>query len=217
MVVATRPRTEVPVDLLPPQIRMDQRVRRAFRFAVVGAVVLAAALISVTVLQRLQISDEERTLRAQRAEAAALQSRVAELKEFEALDAASDETREILAVALTNDVSWSRFLDDLDTVIPGDSWVGSLNMTAKPGQTPMGETSLGTVNYQGFVTSFPGLANWINTMEKLEGLRFVYLSNGNKQNVGGEGGPQVVSFTASAHVTESMLSGRCQKEGVSCP
>lgn len=217
MPVATRPRKEVSIDLLPPQIRSDQRVRRSFRFAVVGAVVVGLALIGVTVIQRLQISNEEEALRRERAEAAALQSKVDELKEFEALDSAADETRQILAVALTNDVSWARFLDDLDTVVPGDSWVGSLNMTAKPGQTAMGESSYGTVTYQGFVTSFPGLANWLNTMEKLEGLRFVYLSNGDKQKVGGEGGPEVVSFSATAHLTESMLSGRCQKEGVPCP
>jgi Tfp pilus assembly protein PilN len=179
--------------------------------------VLGAVLIGVTVLQRLEIGDAERTLRAQRAEAAALQSKVGELKEFEVLDVAADETRTVLAVALRNDVSWSRFLDDLDTVIPGDSWVGNLNMSAKPGQTPMGESSVGTVSYQGFVTSFPGLANWLNTMESLDGLRFAYLSNANKQNIGGEGGPEIVSFTATAHVTDSLLSGRCQKEGALCP
>jgi Tfp pilus assembly protein PilN len=178
---------------------------------------LGAVLIAVTVMQRLQISNEQGELREGRARAAALQSRVSQLREFEVLDAAADETSQLLAVALTNDVSWSRFLDDLDTVIPGDSWIGSLTMAAKPGQTPMGETSYGTVTYEGFVTTFPGLSNWLDTMEKLDGQRFVYLSSGDKQNVRGEGGPEVVSFSASSHLTESMLSGRCQKEGVPCP
>ena len=138
-----------------------------------------------------------------------------ELKEFDTLQTSTEATQKVLQVALTNDVSWSRFLDDLDTVIPGDSWVGNLTMTAKPGQTALGESSLGTATYQGFVTSMPGLATWLDTMEKLDGLRFVYLSNANKQST--DGGPEVVSFSATAHLTESMLSGRCQKEGALCP
>jgi hypothetical protein len=51
-------------------------------------------------------------------------------------------------------------------------------------------------------------------MEKLDGLRFVYLSNGNRHELGGQ---KVVNFSASTHLTDSMLSGRCQKEGAPCP
>lgn len=215
MAVRTRPRSEVQINLLPPQIQARQRVRRAFRLAIGGAAVLGAILLAVTVLQRLQIADERETLSQEQAKAASLTAKVTELKDFDILRTASEESQKVLAVALTNDVSWSRFLDDLDTVIPGDSWVGNLAMTAKPGQTALGESSLGTATYQGFVTSMPGLATWLDTMEKLDGLRFVYLSDANKQ--GADGGPEVVSFSASAHLTESMLSGRCQKEGALCP
>ncbi len=216
MAVRTRPRSEVQINLLPQQIQARQRVRRAFRLAVAGAVVLGAVLLGVTVLQRLQIAEERENLQAEQTKAAALGAKVTELKEFDTLRTSADETQKVLAVALTNDLSWSRFLDDLDTVIPGDSWVGNVTMTAKPGQTALGESSLGTATYQGFVTSMPGLANWLDTMESLDGLRFVYLSSANKQSAG-EGGPEVVSFSASAHLTESMLSGRCQKEGALCP
>jgi Tfp pilus assembly protein PilN len=213
--VRTRPRSDVQINLLPPQIQARQRVRRAFRLALGGAAVLGAVLLGVTVLQRLQIADEREALRQQEAKAASLTAKVNELKDFDTLRSSAEETQKVLAVALTNDVSWSRFLDDLDTVIPGDSWVGNLTVTAKPGQTALGESSLGTAAYQGFVTSMPGLANWLDTMEKLDGLRFVYLSSANKQQ--SDGGPEVVSFSANAHLTESMLSGRCQKEGALCP
>jgi hypothetical protein len=125
-----------------------------------------------------------------------------------------NRSRQTLATALTGDVSWSRFLDDLDTVIPSDSWLTSVTLSAKPGETPIGERSLGTATYQGYVMTFPGLSGWLNTMTDLDGLRFVYLANGNKQLLEGQ---TVVSFSASAHLTESMLSHRCEKEGVPCP
>lgn len=215
MAVSTRPRKpEVPINLLPPQIRAEQKTQRIYRFVVGGAVALGVVLLAVTVLQRLQIGGAEDTLREQRARAASLQQQVHELREFEALQLTVDQTRTVLATALRGDVSWARFLDDLDTVIPADAWVTSLAMTAKADQTPMGEASLGTVTYQGTVLSFPGLSGWLNTMEELEGMRFVYLSTGNKVDLGGR---EVVNFSASGHLTESMLSGRCQGEGTQCP
>lgn len=216
MAVRTRPRSDVQVNLLPPQIQARQRVRGVFRLALGGAAVLGAVLLGVTVLQRLQIADERAALREEQVKAGTLTAKVAQLREVDTLRAEAEGTQKILATALANDVSWSRFLDDLDTVIPGDAWVGNLTMAAKQGETELGQTSMGTVSFQAFVTSMPGVANWLNTMEELEGLRFVYLANANKQG-GGDEGPEVVSFTANAHLTESMLSGRCQKEDALCP
>jgi Tfp pilus assembly protein PilN len=215
--VATRPRaprSEVPINLLPPQMRTQQRVQRAFRYAVTGAVALGVLLIAITVLQRMKISDAENDLREQRSQAASLQQRVSDLRQFEVMEQTANTNRNYLAASLRNDVSWSRFLDDLDTSIPADAWVTGLTMAAKVGSTPMGDTALGTVQYQGFVKSFPGLSGWLNTMESLDGLRFVYLSNGSKQDLGGT---KVVNFSATANLTDSMLSGRCQKEGAPCP
>lgn len=218
MAVRTRSRSDVQINLLPPQIRAQRKLQRAYRLALGAAIAVGVILLVVAVLQRLQIADEQRTLRDEQAKAASLTAKVGELNQFDALNTSAAEARQFLSVAMQNDVSWSRFLDDLDTVFPGDSWIGSLNMTAKPGQTELGDASFGTVSFQGSVTSMPGLANWLDTMERLDGLRFVYLSNGNKQSAGAEAaGPQIVSFSANAHITESLLSGRCQKEGAPCP
>jgi Tfp pilus assembly protein PilN len=181
---------------------------------VIGVVVFGVLLLAVTVLQRLQINDKENTLREQRTEAASLKGRVDQLREFESLQTTIDETRTILATALRNDVSWARFLDDLDTSIPSDAWVTGVTVNAKADATPLGDASLGTAQYLGYVMSFPGLSGWMNTMEDLDGLRFVYLSTGNKVDVAGQ---KVVNFTATAHLTDSMLSGRCQQEGAQCP
>ena len=58
----------------------------------------------------------------------------------------------------------------------------------------------------------PGLANWLDTMSGIKGLQFVYLGSGSKGQDDG-----VVSFSANAHLTDSMLSQRCQGEGSQCP
>jgi hypothetical protein len=58
----------------------------------------------------------------------------------------------------------------------------------------------------------PGLANWLDTMSGIKGLQFVYLGSGSKGKDG-----DVVAFNASAFLTDSMLSQRCQGEGSQCP
>jgi Tfp pilus assembly protein PilN len=209
-----RPRSKVPIDLLPDSVRAEQHTRRRFTIAAGGAVVLLVVLALVTTVQRLQINDAKGTLQSAQTEAATLQQQVAGLHEFEALQVSLDQTRQTLGTVLATDLQWSRFLDDLDTVMPTDAWLVNMSMSATPGSTPLGETSLGTVQYQGFVKSFPGLSGWLDTMSKQNGLRFVYLTNGQRQEIGGQ---QVVSFNASTHITESMLSGRCQKEDTPCP
>lgn len=214
MSLATRSRRVVPINLLPAHVRSAQNARRILSMAAVGAGALVVLLVGITVLQRVRIGNAEETLRAERARAAELRTEVDGLKEFDTLQTAIDSNRQILAAALTSDISWSRFLDDLDSVVPADSWLSSLTVSAKPGQTPTGESSLGTAQYAGYVTTFPGLAGWLDTMSELDGLRFVYLSQGKKQDFEGR---KVVSFGATAHVTDSMLSNRCQKEDAPCP
>lgn len=207
-------RVEVPINLLPVEIRARQRMRRIFVGVLVVAGALVLGLATTTVLQRRTISSAQSDLRAARAEAARLRSEVASLRQFGDMQARIDLSRATLGAALVGDVAWTRFLSDLAVTIPGDSWLTSLSMAAAPGQTPLGEESLGTVTYSGFVTTFPGLSGWLTRMDNLEGLRFVYLGSGSKQ--GGEGGG-TVAFSATAHLTSSMLSGRCQGANAPCP
>lgn len=205
-------RFHVPIDLLPAELRARQRLRRIFTGVLVGAGAIVIGLGAITVVQRQQIGSAERDLRQARAEAARLRAEVGALRHFGDMQARIDQSRQALGAALAGDVAWSRYLADLAVTIPGDSWLTSLSLTAAPGQTPAGEESLGTANYQGFVRTFPGLSNWLVRMDNLEGLRFVYLQSGRR---GGTADP--VAFSASAHLTSSMLSGRCQGPSAPCP
>lgn len=213
MAVATT-HGQIPINLLPGEIRARQRMRRILAGLGMGAVGVVVLLGLITFLQRQAISNAEGELRAEQAEASRLRAEVEALRPFEQLQLSIDQSRASLATALTGDIAWSRFTADLATNIPGDSWLTSLSLTAAPGQSPDGLPSFGTVQYSGFVSSFPGLSGWLNTMDGLEGLQFVYLGSGTKQDSEGR---EVVSFSATANLTEPMLSGRCQQEGARCP
>jgi Tfp pilus assembly protein PilN len=210
----TRP-PEVEINLLPSEIRTEQAGKRKFNIATAAAIALLVILGLLTVNVRMQIASAERTLHASQAQATQLRGQVASLHEFEELKASIDGNRAILATALVGDVSWTRFLDNLDTYLPGDSWLSNVTVSAQPSSTPQGEAALGTVQFSAKVTSMRGLAHWLDTMSAIKGLRFVYLSNGSKSK--GEDGQEVVDFTASAFINDAMLSGRCQTEDSQCP
>jgi Tfp pilus assembly protein PilN len=202
---------DVPINLLPAEVQAEQRMRRVFGGAAFGAATLILILILLSVLQNRTISNTKRDLATERATAARLQTQVGSLQAFGQMEARILATRQALGAALVGDVAWTRFMSDLSQTIPADSWVQSLSLSATPGTSPAGVPHFGAAQYSGFVTSFPGLSGWLSSMAKLRGLHFVYLGSGSK----GEGG--VVSFSASANLTQSILSGRCQTETAPCP
>ena len=212
LITQKRSDEDVTINLLPSDIKTKQTTEQRFRIAVGAVIGLVVVLGIVTVFIRMQIASAERHLRDEQAKAADLQTQVAALHEYQEMKDTIDGTKTVLAAVLLNDVSWTRFLDDLDTHIPEDSWLTSITVNATPGVTPLGDASLGTVQYSGSVKSMPGLANWLDTMSGIKGLQFVYLGSGSKGK-----GDGVVTFSASAHLTSSMLSQRCQGEGSQCP
>jgi Tfp pilus assembly protein PilN len=203
---------DVSINLLPSDIKTKQTTEQRFRIAVGVAIGLLVILAIVTVFVRLQISSANRQLRDEQAKAADLRTQVAALHEYEEMENSILGAKTSLAAALAGDISWTRFLDDLDTHIPGDSWLTSISVSAAPGTTALGAPSFGTAQYSGTVTSMPGLANWLDTMAGIKGLNFVYLGSGSKEENTGN-----VTFSATANLNDSMLSLRCQGEGSQCP
>lgn len=205
---------DVPINLLPADIRTAQRSKRIFNGVLGAAGILVAILATLTFFQHRTLTNARHDLATQKARAAALQTQVGTLAPFGAMETQIISTRKTLAAALFGDVAWSRFMTDLSRAIPNDSWLGNISMSATPSTSADGTQSLGSAKYTGSVTSFPGLAGWLTSMAKLNGLHFVYLNSGSRSAVGTT---QVVSFTAQADLTPQMLSGRCQTENSPCP
>jgi hypothetical protein len=210
MALLTNRREEVSINLLPQDVRSTQRTKRYFQFALIGAIAIVVVLVTLLVMRRLEISHQEDILREETAKAAQLQQQVDALREFEVLKANNDAMRSSLGVALAGDINWTKFLEDLDSHWPSNATLSSVSVTSAPGATPLGDPTFGSAQYSAKTESMRTLADWLDTMSEITGLRFVYLSNGSKNDTG-------VSFSSSAHLTQEMLSGRCQGEGSKCP
>jgi Tfp pilus assembly protein PilN len=202
---------DVPINLLPAEVRADQRMRRILNGALGAAGLILLILITLTIMQRMAVSNAKQDLATATAQATQLQTQVTALQPYGVMEQRLLSTRRTLAAALLGDVAWTKFMTDLSQAMPNDSWVTSVSLSAVPGASQDGSQTYGTATYAGNVTTFPGLAGWLQSMAKLKGLNFVYLSNGSK----GAGG--VVTFSANANITPSILSGRCQTETAPCP
>lgn len=201
------------INLLPPEIKARQKQRKTLLIiGSVGAGILVFLLI-VLFVQRSTIRSEEDKLRVQQGQAAQLQADVARLQVFGDLQARLDQRKAVLLTALTGDVAWSTFLNDLSLIAPDNSWLVNMAVSAVAGQSPNGQPTLGTVSFSGLVFDFPGLAGWLTRIGQIRGLTFVYLTNGTRTTIGSK---ELVSFASSAFVTDPLLSKRCQA-GVRCP
>jgi Tfp pilus assembly protein PilN len=125
------------VNLLPPELRERQAVRRTTSLVV--AVGLAAlALIGILYLfQVLRLSQVRSDLEAQRSTNARLVSQIASLREFAALQAELAAKEALIDVIFVNEVSWSSALLDVSRVIPDASYL--TNLTGQIQATVAGE------------------------------------------------------------------------------
>ncbi|HVE92831.1 MAG TPA: PilN domain-containing protein [Actinomycetota bacterium] len=202
-----------PINLLPPEIRTRQRTRRLLSFAIAGAAGVLFLLLIVTLIQRGTINREEDELAQRRARQGRLAMEAAGLRQFGDLEATVQQRRRTLAVALNGDIAWSKFLNDLSLTIPDNAWLVNLALASAPGQAQTAVPSFGTVTFTGNTMDFPALAGYLTRIAQIDGLTFVYLTNGTKAKIGTR---DIVSFGSTANITSSLLSQRCQGTGP-CP
>lgn len=173
------------VNLLPPEIRERQAIRR--RTSLVAAVgVVALALIGAFyVTQTMTLSSVKDELARQQQANAQLRSQIAELQPFADLQAALAERERLVQTLYANEVSWASILLDVSRVIPDESYLTQLSgqITAPTG-TVIGapqdgeETGLiGNVTFSGVARETRTIANWLTRLEQVRGWVNAWVNN----------------------------------------
>jgi Tfp pilus assembly protein PilN len=155
------------VNLLPPELRQRQAVRRVTLIvATIGAGVLAG-IVAFYFLQTLRLSSAQDELRAQQqAELAAKQALVDSL--------------------YVNEISWSSVLLDVSRVIPDQSYLTNLTgqITAPTG-TQIGAVPteglvpqlIGNVSFSGVALETETIASWLTRLEEIQGWVNPWVNN----------------------------------------
>jgi Tfp pilus assembly protein PilN len=166
------------VNLLPPELRERQAIRRTTSL-VVAAGLAALALIGIFYFFQLQrLSQVQSDLEAQQSRNAELQSQIASLQQFADLQAELAQKEALVAEVFVNEVSWSSALLDVSRVIPDASYL--TNLTGQVAATVAGEvavptggtpetTLIGNMTFAGVANQTETIATWITRLEEVQG------------------------------------------------
>jgi Tfp pilus assembly protein PilN len=200
------------INLLPPEIAAQRRVRQQTGLLVVGFAVLIALLIGVWFVQHAQLTKEQDNLASAQARVATLQTKVNALQQFAQLDTTVKQKEQTLATAMTGDVAWSRLLIELSMMIPGDSWITSFSGSATP-PTPQGAAAaaaavkLGSVNFSAVTFDFPGVAKWLTRMSEMKSLQNIWVPSAAKGTISTR---QVINYSSTTDLSKDAASNRYQ-------
>jgi Tfp pilus assembly protein PilN len=167
------------VNLLPPELHERQAARRRTRLVLVAGAAVLILLALFYVMQTFRLASANNDLAAQQAKNAQLETQVANLNKYAALQTELQQKQQLLDTALQNDFSWSSALLDMSRVIPdqavlstfsGSITATSVPSTAVPTVTVGGSPDIvGTISLQGTALDTRTAALLLNQLENVKG------------------------------------------------
>jgi len=107
--------------------------------------------------------------------------------------------------ALTDDVAWTRLLQEIATVLPDDVW-----LTAFTGQkSGTGGGAGGTINVSGQGFDQSSAARWLLRVGELQSLTGLWLPSSTKS---GAGAASTITFSSTANLTSQAGSGNDRRD-----
>ena len=213
LLVRDRPTTEEPapdevgaravvrVNLLPPEILAEARLRRVQAGLATGLVGVLGAVAALYVGAAGSVADAGSDLEAATARQADLRTETTEYAHVEGAYARTAAAREVLAQAMGQEVRYSQLLDDLSVTVPDRVWLTSVAVA----QTAGAGGGLGTVTFTGSGTSHDDVAAWLESLRAHEALADAAFSSSTATTVGSR---RTVTFTSTATLTSAALSKR---------
>lgn len=194
------------LNLLPREVAAVREQRRAGALVAAGVGVLALGLGLVWGAGRGQVTAEREKADDAEATVARLRSQVAGLQQVGQLEQALEARRRMVTAALADDVSWSRLLTQIATVIPNDVWLTSFS-GQKSGRAPDG-TATGTVNVSAMGFDHTSAARWLLRVGELPSLSGLWLPSSTRSGTGPE---SLVSFQSTAELTPAAHVDRSRR------
>lgn len=196
----------------------ERRVVSMGRVALAGAAagLAAVGVLGLVTMQRNdELADAREELGAQQSTNQQLQGEIDDLQGARDLQAEADQARALLASVLQSEISWSRVLQDVARVIPGDVWLDSFQGTlALPSAEDAAEVAagLGSVTFGATGTDFPAAAAWLQRIATLPSVNLPWVSQVTASEVSvGTFSVNGITFSASAQLTDAARSERSRR------
>ena len=204
------------VNLLPPEITAARALRRT-QAGLAGAVLLVvAAIAAVFLLSQQRADDAAEALAAEQTRTAALTAQQAEFARVPVILAQVEAAQAATAQAMSTDVLWYRYLNELALTYPSDIWLGDLTATvAGPGAVatvaadPLATPSIGLLTFTGTGLDMPDVADWLDVLDGTPGFADAWMTTATRTE---EDGRVVVDWSTSVVLTDEALSQRFTQE-----
>ena len=171
------------VNLLPPEIAAAAQLKRLQVLLAALLLAVMALVVFVFLVISGQVGGAEEELATAEAEGTALAADVATYAEVPEVLAEVDTAQANLVTAMTPEIRWSFYLNDLSLTIPNSTRLVSMTAVNEAAAaqlsgtvvgtggvpTTLGEASMGSVTFSGRSTTFDAVAAWLQSLAKQKG------------------------------------------------
>lgn len=194
------------INLLPPERAQRRRARQMTTTIVTAGVVLIGLLALVFVAEVLRLNSQKNSLKAQQTIIASKQAELAQLSQYQQLEAQLQQKTTLLNNVTQDEVRWSIVLADISLVIPSDTWLTNMTATenvaagsAGPGAPAQ---ALGSIQLTGITFSHLDVAMWLTRLSGVDAFANPYLSLSSKGTIGPT---TIVNFNSSVDLSNAAL------------
>jgi Tfp pilus assembly protein PilN len=199
------------VNLLPPELRQRQAVRRTTSLVVLGGVGLLVLIGAFFLFQNQRLSGVEEDLALQNETNAGLQAQIGELQQFADLGAELAGKEQLVQTLFLNEVSWSSALLDISRVIPDASYLtnmtGQIASAAAAG--PPETTLIGSMSFTGVAGGTDVISTWLTRLEQVQGWVNAWVTSAQED----QPLSRIYLFTSGLDLTASAATERGQGGG----
>jgi Tfp pilus assembly protein PilN len=161
------------VNLLPPELRQRQAVRRTTSLVILAGVGLLVLIGAFYLFQNQRLAGVEDDLAAQEAVNAGLQGQIADLQQYAQLQAELAGKELLVQAVYVNEVSWSSALLDVSRVIPDASYLTNMSgQIASSTAAPVAgaeSTLIGSMSFTGVAGGTDVIATWLTRLDEVQG------------------------------------------------
>jgi Tfp pilus assembly protein PilN len=206
------------VNLLPPEVHQARKLRRLQASLGAGVALVAVLAGGFYVMESSSAHQASHDLALVKAQSDKLNAQKAQYADVPRTLSAIDAAESARQTAMTDDVAWYRYLNDLSYVTPANTWLSQLSVNMQ-GQSAAGAApatggalstpGIATITFAGTAKNHNDVAAWLDAIAKEKGWTDVYFTN---STAGAIGTTPVVTFASSVTVNSAALSHRFDKK-----
>ncbi len=161
------------VNLLPPEIRKRQEVKKLALFVIGGGIGLLILILFFWVVQIHNLGGLHDQVDAQNAKNAGLQGQINTLQQYPQLQQQAEAAKNTLSLVFTNEASFSGMLTDMSRVLPFNSYLTSLSIQITGGSSAATATTnpniVGSITLSGVALDTETIAQLIEHLGNVRG------------------------------------------------